>query len=122
MDKETARMLERRQRPRVRSEWPVKVTTPETRVEGVVENISPLGALISAMELPTLSERFRLVIEPPNRQALEVIGEAVWRAPLTSTDDVPRDGSGVRFVHISEGDSRFLHDVVASFYIISEET
>ena len=119
MIKEIGVMLERRQRPRFRSEWPVKVTTPHSRIKGVVENISPVGALISAKELPALIDKFQLVIEPPNRQALEVIGEVVWRAPLTSREGEPRDGSGVKFVAISEDDSGFLHDVMASFYIIN---
>ena len=118
MNMETAGVHERRQRPRFRSEWPFRVTTPDTHVEGVVKNISPLGAFISAKELPALSEKFLLIIEPPHRQPLEVIGKVVWRVPLAASDGEPRIGSGVKFLHISEGDSKFLHDVVASVYII----
>ena len=111
-------MFERRGRPRVKNKWPVTLVLSDSQIEGEVDNISPIGAFISLKESPPLAGSLRVVIKPPNRQTLNVRGEIIWSETFTSDEGELRTGVGVRFIHISEADSQFLHDLVASFYII----
>ena len=113
-----AKVFERRGRPRVKNKWPVTLVLSDSQIEGEVDNISPIGAFISLKESPPLAGSLRVVIKPPNRQTLNVRGEIIWSETFTSDEGELRTGLGVRFIHISEADSQFLHDLVASFYII----
>ena len=111
--------VERRQRPRVKSGWPVTIATPGIQIEGEVENISPFGAfVILCQDSLSVEERFRMIIKPPNQRPLKVTGEVVWTQVLTHASGEPCRGMGVRFIHISKVDSQFLHDVVTSAFIL----
>jgi hypothetical protein len=87
-------------------------------MEGEVDNISPLGVYISLKKSFPLERDFLVVIRPPNRRTLSVRAEIIWTESFTSDDGEFRTGVGVRFVHISEADSQFLHDLLVSFYIV----
>lgn len=114
----TAKASERRQKPRVESTWPVALKLREGEISGVVENISPIGAFIAVKDSPQLKGSFRMIIKPPNCQTLSVTAEVVWTTIFTHDEREPCLGVGVRFVHISEGDSQFLYELVVSFYIV----
>ena len=112
------KVFERRERPRVKNKWSVSVVLSDRQIEGEVENISPLGAYICLEKSFPLEGRFLVVIKPPNRRTLSVSAEIIWIETFISDDGELRTGVGVKFVHISEADSQFLHDIVASFYIV----
>jgi len=113
-----AKVFERRERPRVQNKWPVTLVLPGSQIEGEVDNISPLGAHICVEKSFPLERSFLVIIKPPNHRTLSVRAEIIWTETFTSDDGELRTGVGVRFVHISEADSQFLHDLVASFYIV----
>ena len=113
-----AKVCERRGRPRVKNEWPVTLVISDSQIEGEVDNISPLGAHICVEKSFPLERSFLVIIEPPNRGTLSVRAEIIWTETSTSDDGELRTGVGVKFLHISELDSQFLHDLVASFYIV----
>jgi hypothetical protein len=68
---------ERRRHPSAVVKWPATVLSPQTQIEGQVENVSPVGAFISFREAPPLEWDLRLVIKPPNH-------------PTMSTEAMPR--------------------------------
>lgn len=113
-----AKVFERRERPRVKNKWPVAVMLSHSQIEGELDNISPLGAYICLEKSFPLERSFLVVIKPPNRQTLSVSAEIIWTETFSSDDGELRTGVGVKFLHISEPDSQFLHDLVASFYIV----
>ena len=90
----------------------------DTQLEGEVLNISPRGAFICLEKLSQLEGSFFVFIKPPNRRTLSVRAEVIWTETDISDDGKQRSGVGVKFVHISEAESQFLHDLVASFYIV----
>jgi hypothetical protein len=113
-----AKVLERRGRPRVKNKWPVTLVFSDSQIEGEVYNISPLGAYICLEKSFPLEGSFLIVIKPPNSRTLSVSAEIIWTETFTSDDGKLRTGVGVKFVHISDADSQFLHDLVTSFYIV----
>ena len=90
----------------------------DSQIEGEVDNISPIGAHLCVENSFPHERIFRVIIKPPNRQALSIIAELIWTETFTSEKGELRTGVGVKFLHISEADSQFLHDLVASFYIV----
>jgi len=113
-----AKVFERRERPRIKNKWLVTVVLSASQIEGEVDNISPLGAHICLEKSFPLERSFLVIIKPPNRPALSVRAEIIWTETFTSDGGELRTGVGVKFVHITEADSQFLHDLVASFYIV----
>ena len=113
-----AEMFERRERPRVQNKWPVTVVLADSQIEGEVDNISPLGAHLCSEKSFPLGRSFLVIIRPPNRRTLRVKAEIIWTETFASDEGELRTGVGVKFLHISDADSQFLHDLVASFYIV----
>lgn len=113
-----AKVFERRERPRVKNKWPVAIMLSDSQIGGESDNISPHGAYICVEESFPLERSFLVVIKPPNRRTLSVRAEMIWTETVTSDDGKLRTGAGVKFLNISEADSQYLHDVVASFYIV----
>jgi len=99
---------ERRRYPRTVVRWPVTVLTPQTQVEGQIENASAVGAFISFTESPPLEWSFRMLIKPPNHQTINVVAKVIWSTVLSAGEGAPRFGVGVEFTRISEGDRQFL--------------
>ena len=112
-----AKVFERRERPRVQNKWPVILVLPDSQIAGELDNISPHGAYICVERSFPLERSFLVVIKPPNRQTFSVSAEVIWTETISSDDEL-RTGAGVKFLHISEPDSQFLHDLVASSYIV----
>jgi PilZ domain len=99
---------ERRRHPRAVVSWSVTVLTPQTQIEGQVENVSPIGAFISFAEAPPSEWDLRLNIKPPSHPTISAVAKVIWSTVLTTDGGIPRFGVGVRFTRISEGDSQFL--------------
>ena len=68
---------ERRRHPRTVVTWAVTVLTPQTQIEGQVENVSPVGAFISFAEAPPLEWDLRLIIKPPNHLTISAVGKVI---------------------------------------------
>jgi hypothetical protein len=113
-----AKVLERRGRPRVQNKWPVILVLPDSQIEGEVDNISPLGAHLCVEKSFPLERSFLVIIRPPNRRTLSARAEIIWTETFASDEGELRTGVGVQFLQISDADSQYLHDLVASFYII----
>jgi len=73
----TAAASARGRPPRVKRNWPVALTLAEGQVTGVVENVSPSDAFISVRESSQLEGHFRMVIKPPNRQAVSATSKVI---------------------------------------------
>jgi len=99
---------ERRRYRRSVVSWPATILTPQTQIEGRVENISPVGAFISFGEAPPLERDFRIVINPPNHQTINVVAKVIWSTVISAADGSPGFGVGVEFIRISEADRAFL--------------
>lgn len=99
---------ERRRHPRTTVKWPATVLTPQTELEGQVENVSSVGAFISFGESPPLEWDLRLIIKPLNHPTINAVAKMIWSTVLTTDEGSPRFGVGVEFTRISESDRRFL--------------
>ena len=58
--------------------------TPQSQVEGKIENVSSKGAFVSCKDMPPLEEGFLLVIRTPDFKAMNLNGRVVWSTVLSS--------------------------------------
>lgn len=96
---------------RAKVRWPVTMLTPQARVEGEIENISPKGAFVSCKEVPPLEDGFNMVIKAPDHKTMNLNGKIVWSTVLDSGDGDSQFGIGVQFTKIAADDSQFLHSM-----------
>ena len=104
---------ERREFPRAKVKWPVTLITPESQIEGEIENFTPKGVFIPCEEAPPLEGSFRIIIKVPGRQTMNVAGQVIWSTVLGSDEGGARLGVGIHFTEISEDNLKFLHQVLA---------
>jgi hypothetical protein len=81
-------------------------------IRGETINISVGGALISCCPVLASYEIFQLTIKPPNRHPLIAIGQVVDSGSETSEGQGKPFGMGIRFVHMSNEDRRYIFDNV----------
>lgn len=81
-------------------------------IRGETINISAGGALISCCPVLAPYEIFQLTIKPPNRHPLIAIGQVVDSGSDTSEGQGKPSGMGIRFVHMSNEDRRYIFDNV----------
>ena len=94
---------------RIKVEWPVRLKTARGVVEGKTRDISAEGAHIRCKEYLELNEPAHIIIEPPDREPLEVSAIVIWS---DSKDESNRPRIiGVKFTEISEVDHHYLEQV-----------
>ena len=94
---------------RIKVEWPVKLKTARGVVEGKTRDISAGGAHIRCEEYLELNEPAHMIIEPPDREPLEVAAIVIWS---DSKDEANRPRIiGVKFTEISDVDHHYLEQV-----------
>jgi hypothetical protein len=99
---------------RIEARWRVSLLTPQTKVIGKTESISPEGTLVSCQELPPLEDDFPMLLQPPGRYPLNVTGRVVWTTVFCQADGSEILGADVQFVSISEKDREYLQGVIAA--------
>ena len=109
---------EKRTYPRAPIKWYVTLQGSEGEMDGITTNVSPNGVFIRCKEPLKLNEVFDMVIDAPNR-SLKVTVEVVWSNRYGPDDEVTPRGMGVRFLHISGEDRRFI--AKASLEYLKEE-
>ncbi len=94
---------------RIKVEWPARLKTKKGLVEGKTRDISAGGAHIRCEEYLELNEPVHMIIEPPDREPLEVAAIVIWS---DSKDEANRPRIiGVKFTKISEVDHHYLEQV-----------
>ena len=107
---------EKRIMPRVKVRWPVTMLTPQSQVEGKIENVSSKGAFVSCKDMPPLEEGFLLVIRTPDYKAMNLNGRVVWSTVLSCSATGPQFGIGVQFTRMTADDRKALHKMIALHY------
>ena len=105
----------RREYSRIDVSWPVSIFTSAGLIDGRIKNISIGGALIVCKSLPDLDETFNLTIEIP--QYFFPVAAKVKKVRLNIYDSEDSDESpsyelAVRFVDMSEDDSKVFHEAI----------
>ena len=94
---------------RIKVEWPVRLKTARGVVEGKTRDISAGGAHIRCKEYLELNEPAHIIIEPPDREPLEVSAIIIWSDSKDESNQ-PRV-IGVKFTEISDVDHHYLEQV-----------
>ena len=112
-------MDERRNQPRTEVDWPIEVYLDNRTIEGEVKNITINGIFVCCEEPLALDEEYHFSIFPPNYEAINVVGKALWSDSYASHEkDVPVC-IGIVFVKMSTMDLESLKDILQSSIAMS---
>jgi c-di-GMP-binding flagellar brake protein YcgR len=94
---------------RIKIEWPVRLKTTRGLVEGKTRDISAGGAHIRCEKYLELNEPLHMIIEPPDREPMELAAVVIWS---DSKDESNRPRIiGVKFTEMSDLDQHYLEQV-----------
>ncbi len=100
---------ERRDYPRAKIKWPVKVKTDKGTMDGVTSDVTPNGVFIHCQKPLKLNVVFEMIINIPNsKSSLTAKAEVVWSNRWGPDDEISPRGMGVRFVKISSEARKFI--------------
>jgi len=91
-------MEEKRSSSRTGADWPVKIITSESSMEGKVRNVSSTGAFIQCEKPLSAEEKCLLMIELPRFETQEIQAEVVWSTASGADDESRSRGMGVKFL------------------------
>ena len=100
---------ERRDYPRAKIKWPVKVETDKGTMDGVTSDVTPNGVFIHCQKPLRLNVVFEMAIDIPNSEhSITAKAEVVWSNRWGPDDEISPRGMGVRFVKISSEARKFI--------------
>ncbi len=100
---------ERRDYPRAKIKWPVKVKTDKGTMDGVTSDVTPNGVFIHCKKPLRLNVVFEMAIDIPNSEhSITAKAEVVWSNRWGPDDEISPRGMGVRFVKISSEARKFI--------------
>jgi uncharacterized protein (TIGR02266 family) len=100
---------ERRDYPRAKIKWPVKVKTDKGTMDGVTSDVTPNGVFIHCQKPLRLNVVFEMAINIPNSEhSITAKAEVVWSNRWGPDDEISPRGMGVRFVKISSEARKFI--------------
>ena len=100
---------ERRDYPRAKIKWPVKVKTDKGTMDGVTSDVTPSGVFIHCQKPLRLNVVFEMAINIPNSEhSITAKAEVVWSNRWGPDDEISPRGMGVRFVKISSEARKFI--------------
>lgn len=108
--------FERRTELRTEIKWPVTLLSTQEKVDGEIQNVSPIGAFVSCKEPPPLEGSFFIIIKPPNRQTMSIAGKVIWSTILEPLEGGSTHGIGIQFTNMTPADRKFLSSLVTIHY------
>ena len=112
----TPAVSEKRSHSRVEVSWPVVLLTSHGATVAETKNIGASGAFILCRAHLRPKEKLRVFVMAPDRKSLNISGEVAWSNPLSSEEDSPPCGVGIRFTSIAPADRQYLRDIIATHY------
>ena len=114
--------IENRDHLRVACNWPATILTHEQPLDGTVENISNGGVFVRCNGLVSGREILSMILEPPNRAALEIIVQTVWEnVCLLPNDEIESSVVATRILEISYVDRQFLSAIISDYLKVEYE-
>ena len=103
---------EKREDERADLQWPITILADYASVEGTTVNISIDGIYIRCEEPLLLNESYRMSIQPPNHDAIEVLGKVVRSEFYGMSEDNSTYSMGVCVVEVSDQERDALSNLI----------
>ncbi|MCG6981226.1 MAG: PilZ domain-containing protein [Deltaproteobacteria bacterium] len=107
---------EKRLSSRAEVRWPVVLMTSHGATVAETKNIGASGAFILCHAQLRPKEKVKAFVMAPDRKSLNISGEVAWSNPLSTEEDSPPCGVGIRFTSISPTDRQYLRNLIAEHY------
>jgi Tfp pilus assembly protein PilZ len=105
---------EKRQYPRVEISWQASLENSNPPQEIRLRDISLGGAFVICQEPLALQDQFKITINLPDREPLQLNAEVVWSNASMPLEKVVYRGMGVRFIKNEEEKRQQLQDAISA--------
>lgn len=107
-------MNEKRKAPRIKVNWPVKITFENKAIPGKVRDISTIGVSIKCNDPIQVGENLHVAIMPPGGKLINVVGKIVWSDcyGLDMNNENSTLAMGLSFIEISIKDRHILKEII----------
>jgi len=107
-------MNEKRKAPRIKVNWPVKITFETKSITGKVRDISTMGVSINCSDPIPVGENLPVTIMPPGGKLINVLGKIVWSDcyGLDMNNENTTLAMGLSFIEISMKDRHILKEII----------
>jgi hypothetical protein len=105
---------EKRAQPRLSVSWNASFAAPHGPERAQLKNISVGGAFVLCATPLPLSDRFRIVIELPDRTPLPLNAEVFWSNANVPAELIVNRGMGIRFIDNDASTRRLLSDAISA--------
>ena len=113
---------EKRAHPRSAISWQASIDVADRTDEVQLKDISLGGAFVVCREPLTLNDKFKISLNLPNQDPLQLSAEVVWSNANVPLDKVVNRGMGIRFIMNTEKERRCLQDAIAAAFEKSDDT
>ena len=107
-------LVERRKEPRSDLKWPVSIFIDGDTIDGESRNITVNGVYICCEKPLRLNDTYRMLINPPHHQALDITGKVIWSDLYGLDKEMTVYCVGLCFVEISKEERVFLNDLIST--------
>jgi Tfp pilus assembly protein PilZ len=105
---------EKRRHPRVEISWTASLDKPEGPAAVQLKDISLGGAFVVCEEPLALQDEFKITINLPDQEPLQLNAEVVWSNINMPRDKVVNRGMGIRFIKNDEKERQLLLDAITA--------
>ena len=107
-------MNEKRNQKRVRVNWPIRLSVNDGTVEGLAQNISIEGLLVSCENPIPLDENISVTIFPTNCKPINVTGKPIWSNlyGLDLNKEKVTVCIGISFIELANKDRHILKAII----------
>jgi Tfp pilus assembly protein PilZ len=105
---------EKRRHPRIDISWAASLDKPEGPMAARLKDISLGGAFVVCEEPLALQDEFKITINLPDQDPLQLNAEVVWSNINIPRDKVVNRGMGIRFIKNEEKERQLLQDAITA--------
>ena len=107
-------MAEKRKTPRIKVNWPVRITVDRKTIMGKVRDISTKGVALVFKDPVQMQENMAFTLMPPGGKSINIVGKIVWSDcyALDMNNENAMLAMGLSFVEISMKDRHILKEII----------
>ena len=104
-------------RPRIKTRWPITITTDQGGIDGELRTVTNAGIFIHCDKPLNNNETYRMVIRPSPELSVEIKGKLILSDPGNTNSNSNLSSMALSFVKVSEGDHRRLKNLISGMEV-----
>ncbi len=104
-------------RPRIKTRWPITITTDQGGIHGELRTVTNSGIFIHCDKPLNNNKTYRMVIRPSPELSIEIKGKLILSNPGNTNSNSNLSSMALSFVKVSEGDHQRLKKLISGMEV-----